>query len=587
MKWDLTYLFKTKEDYQKALEEVKQIIDTLSSYKGLLHEESKFVEYYTKQIQLEEKFSKVYQYVHLKSDLNKKDVEALTDLNNVELLLHKLNQETSFEDPEIIAIGYDKVMEFVKANSEIEELKFSFEKLFRKEKYTLSEKEERILSLCYPNLHAGRSLYSSLIVSDGKVKTVTLEDGKTVPVTQGNWNVLIADAKSAQDREKIFETLFSTYDEHKNALANIYSDICKGNKANMQARGYSSILESYLYHNNIPTKVYETLVDVASNVNDALKKYLKLRKEYLKLDKYHTYDRFLSLGEVTSKYTYEQGKELFLKSIEKFPEDFINKAKMAIEDGFVDVFESDGKRTGAYSSSQPNSRPFILLNYTDSLNDVFTLAHEAGHSIHSIYAMENNKTTLQGYTIFVAEIASTFNEHNLLDYLMNSGKLTKSDKIALLQKAIDSICSTFYRQTLFAEYELKVSKMVEQNIPLNHKVLSDVMVELYKKYYDLDIEEEKVKKYVWAYIPHLFYTPFYVYQYATSFAASFKLYDEVKKGVEGAFDRYINLLKAGGSKYPMEEALDAQVDFTKEETFKAVTNRMEELVNELEKLLKE
>ena len=225
------------------------------------------------------------------------------------------------------------------------------------------------------------------------------------------------------------------------------------------------------------------------------------------------------------------------------------------------------------------------MNYSNTLDDVFTVAHEAGHSIHSLYSMQN-PVTLQSYTIFVAEIASTFNEHNLLDYLMSTGNLTNDDKISLLQKAIDNIMATFYRQTLFADYELTVSKLAENGQPINHKVLSDIMIDLYEKYYGLDIEKENVKKYVWAYIPHLFYTPFYVYQYATSFSASFKIYDDVKNGKENAFEKYIGLLKAGGTKYPVEEALDAGVDFTKEETFKAVTNRMKELVDELESLLK-
>ena len=207
--------------------------------------------------------------------------------------------------------------------------------------------------------------------------------------------------------------------------------------------------------------------------------------------------------------------------------------------------------------------------------------------MHSLYAMENNPVTLQGYTIFVAEIASTFNEHILLDYLMSTGKLSKEEKIALLQKAIDNIVGTYYRQTLFAEYELIVSKKVENGESITYKTLSDIMLELYDKYYGLDITKEKVKEYVWAYIPHMFYTPFYVYQYATSFAASFAIYENITQNKENAFEKYVGLLKAGGSKYPIIEALEAGIDFTKEETFDAVTNRMEKLVEELEKLLKE
>ena len=207
--------------------------------------------------------------------------------------------------------------------------------------------------------------------------------------------------------------------------------------------------------------------------------------------------------------------------------------------------------------------------------------------MHTMYSEEAQPPTLQDYTIFVAEIASTFNEHMLLDYLMKSEKLDKNDKIMLLQKAIDEIFATFYRQTLFAEYELIANRMGENDEPINHEVLSKIMIDLYKKYYGIDITKERVKQYVWAYIPHLFYTPFYVYQYATSFAASFKLYKNVKENGEEAFEKYLGLLRAGGSKYPIDEAKDAGVDFTKKETYMAVVERMDDLVSQLEKLLEE
>jgi len=331
--------------------------------------------------------------------------------------------------------------------------------------------------------------------------------------------------------------------------------------------------------------VYYNLVDVASSNTDALKKYIKLREKYLGLEEYHTYDRFIQLAKVDDEYTYEKAKQIYFESIKDFPDKFQEHAHETLKDGFVDVYPGDGKRTGAYSSSVVDTHPFILLNFNSTLDDVFTIAHESGHSIHSLFAMENQKGHMQDYTIFVAEIASTFNEHNLLDYFMKSMKSSKETKIVLLQKAIDSIVATFYRQTLFADYELRVSKMVEAGEPINYEVLSGIMIELYKNYYGLDITKEKVKEYVWAYIPHMFHTPFYVYQYATSFSASFKIYKDIKEGKEGAFDRYINLLKSGGSKYPVEQAKEAGVDFTTKDSFMAVVERMNYLVDELEKLL--
>lgn len=586
MNWNFEYFYKNREEFLQDLESVKTLCDSFKNYQGKLADENTFVEYFVKHIELEVRLGKVYQYASLNSDLNKKDIEKLNDFNNCQFLLYKLNQEMAFEDPEVLSLGEEKVMGFVNKHPELEQFRFSFEKLFRMQKYILSEKEERLLSICAPAMTAGRSLYSNLAVSDGINREATLKSGEKVVVTQGNWSSLIEDSKCPEDRKAIFEALYQGYDLNKNTFAGIYANVMNSNLANMQAKGFKSILESYLYPNNIPTSVYETLVNVASSDNEPLKKYIRLRKEYLGLEEYHTYDRHLQLAYSNNKYSFEEAKELFFKSLSRFPEDFVNKAHTALEEGFVDVYEKDGKRTGAYSSGQTNMHPFILLNYTNTLDDVFTVAHEAGHSIHTLYTNENNPEMLQGYTIFVAEIASTFNEHNLLDYLMKSGKLSRDEKIQLIQKAIDNIMSTFYRQTLFADYELRISKMVEQGMPLNYEVLSNTMVELYQKYYDLDITKEKVKKFVWAYIPHLFYTPFYVYQYATSFAASFKIYEDINNNVPNAFEKYVGLLKAGGSKYPIDEAKDAGVDFTKEETFKAVTRRMNVLVDELEELLK-
>lgn len=582
MKWDLTKLFKTEEEFNALYDEMFQKVDEISKYEGTLGDKESFVNYLKGQREFEEKVSKLYLYAHLGSDLNKKDVAKANLVTKCFVLIQKLNQKASFADPEILALGEEKVM--ANLTEEVEEFRFSLEKLFHENEHILDKGSERLMSFVSPALNPGRNLYSMLVVADGNPKEVELSTGK-VMVTQGNWTSLVEDAKDANDRRLIFETLYSEYDEHKNTLATIYDNIMESNKTIMNVRNYKSILETHLFGNNIPTSVYETLVDVASKENASLKKYLKLRKEYLGLDEYHTYDRFMKLAESNKKYSYEEAKELFFKSVERFPKDFQDKAHSALEDGYVDVYEQPGKRTGAYSSGVANTHPYILLNYTDTLEDVFTVAHESGHSMHSMFAGEAQPVMTQDYTIFVAEIASTFNEHNLLDYLMNSGMLNHEERIMLLQKAIDNIMSTFYRQTLFADYELKVSRLKEQNQPINHEVLSSVMVDLYKQYYDLDIEKEKVKKYVWAYIPHLFNSPFYVYQYATSFAASFALYQNVKDNIPGAYEKYTNLLKAGGSKYPVDEAKDAGIDFTKRETFEAVVKRMDELVDLLEKEL--
>ncbi len=587
MNWDLTYLFKTKEDFENALKEVSSYIEKLAVYQGKLGNQNDFKDYFLLELKASELGLRAYQYASLKSDLNKKDIDGLTDLSKIASIMGRFQEATSFESPEILSLGEKKVMEFVSNNPELEEFRFSFEKLFRQNKHILSKDIERIMANFAPANEAGASLYSALAVGDNVSKDVKLSTKEVVNVTNSNFRALIAQADNAKDRKKIFEAVFEDFEKHKNTFASIYESILLVNRANAQSRNYKSILESFLFGNNIPTSVYKTLVKVAGSHTKPIKDYIKLRKKYLGIRTYHTYDRYLELASSDKEYNFEEAKELFFNSLKDFPKDFQEKARLALCDGFVDVEPKDGKRTGAYSSSMPNLNPYILLNFTNTLDDVFTVAHESGHSMHSIYSKENQPTNLQNYTIFVAEIASTFNEHVLLDYFIKSGKATKEEKIMLLQKAIDDIIATFYRQALFAEYELIAHEKIANYEPINHEVLSKIMIDLYKKYYGLDITKEDYKRYVWAYIPHLFYTPFYVYQYATSFAASFKIYEDVKNNVPGAFDRYIGLLKSGGSKYPMDEAREAGVDFTKKETFMAVYNRLNDLVRQLTLALEE
>lgn len=582
--WDLTYLFKTQDDFEKALVVLQEYIEKLSSYEGKLHEKDSFKAYMLLNKEVDALLCKVYQYAHLRHDLNKKDSKNAQDLMRVIALLNNLSEAMSFDSPEILAVGEETILSWVDSEEELHEFKFPMQKLFHGNEHVLDKKSEYLLSLYSPLTSIGSELYDTLAIADKKPKTITLSGKRKVTVTQGNWRSLIAGEKLASDRKKVFEAIFSAYDENKFTFAKIYQLVMQSEKSIAKARNYPSILDANLFNNNIPTSVYFNLVKVAGSKNKALKKYLKLRKKALGLKAHRTYDRFMELASSSKKYTYEDAKKLFFASIGNCPKDFQDKAHEALKEGFVDVYEQEGKASGAYSSGQVDLHPYILLNYNGSLDDVFTVAHEAGHSIHTMYS-QTQPATLQGYTIFVAEIASTFNEHMLLDYLMKSEDVTKEEKIMLLQKSIDEIMGTFYRQTLFAEYELEVSRLMEKDGPIDHEVLSNIMIRLYKKYYGQNIVPEKFKQYVWAYIPHLYHTPFYVYQYATSFAASFKLYKNVKENVPGAFDRYIGLLSSGGSKYPVDQAKEAGVDFTKMDTFLAVTERMEELVDQLEQLL--
>ncbi len=585
-KWDLSVLFKNEEEFEKSLDKIQELGKLASSYKGKLKDDTSLCEYFSCTRELSEILDCTYSYAHMASDLDRKDVKAMERLMRVFNIANEISSETSFESPEIISIGKDKMIAFFKNHPDYSDFDFSILKLFDSSDHVLDDKSEKIISNYAMLERTGSELYGALTYGDGYNNTVELSNGEKIEVTFGNWTALIPEYQNPEDRQKIFEAIYSKYEKNKNTYGGIYSSVINSQLADIKNRSYDSILASHLEPNRIPLEVFKTLIKVVNEHTYVLKRYYEIRRKFFHLEKHRTYDRFLEMAKSEKKYTYQEAKDLFFKSIEKFGGDFENKAHEVLKDGYVDVYESLGKVSGAYSSGGNGIHPFILLNFNSTLDSVFTLAHESGHSIHTLYSLENQPTLKQNYTIFVAEIASTFNEHNLLDYLLNSGELSKNDKISLLQKSIDDICATFFRQTLFAQYEYEIASLAEKGEPVNYQTFSNKMIELYEKYYGIDIREEKVKEYVWAYIPHLFNTPFYVYQYATCFAASMQIYANCKSGDKKAMEAYINMLKSGGSEYPYIQVKNAGVDLAKEEPYLSVVKRMEELLDQLEELVK-
>lgn len=586
--WNLTHIYKTQEDFEKDLDYAKKVIlPGITELEGKLKNEEDLVKYFDLERKASEVLNHLGRFASRRSDLDKKDVKNLSDLAKIDNLFNDFGSADSYSTPEILSLGKEHREKFFINHPEYKDFDFQVEKIFRGEKFTLPAVEERLLSYYAPLEGSGSSLYSQLSVGDYTPKKITLSSGKEVEVNRSNWTSLEGSLENPEDRKKVFLSLYSWYNEHKNTYGEIYNSVVQSELSERKARGYSSILQEHLYHNKIDESVFHNLVEAANENAEPLHKYYEIRRKYFGLDHHRSYDRFLSLAKSEKKYTYEEAKEIFFDSIKDYPEDYQKKAQDVLAEGYVDVYPRSGKRTGGYSSGSANVHPYILLNFNGDLEDVFTLAHEAGHSVHTLYSEEAQPLVKQDYTIFVAEIASTFNEHNLLDYFRKSKSLSKNDKIALLQKSIDQIVSTFYRQTLFAQYEYEISQKAERGEPINYQVLSDERTKLYKAYYGIDITEEKLKPLVWAYIPHLFYTPFYVYQYATSFTASMLIYKNFRSGTKDAFDNYLKMLKSGGSRYPIDEVKLAGVDLTKKEAFSAVTGRRKELVEELDKLLNE
>ncbi|MFA7588723.1 MAG: oligoendopeptidase F [Acholeplasmataceae bacterium] len=583
-KWDLSIFYPNDEAWETDLAKLPTFIEKLGSYQGKLGSFEDFKSYYSDQEQTLKLFYRLYAYIHLSSDLNLKDADKQTKNQKVLLQMSRLNQLTSYVSPELISIGQEKIMSFVEQDEYLKQYRFPLEKLFFQQKHVLDGVQEKLLANFGPLRNIPSALYQSLAIIDAKDEIVKLSDGKEMTITGSNFRAILPTLKNPEDRRLVFEAAFKRYADKKTAFANTYNLVLQQLAANYKSRNYPSALDAALFGNNIPTAVFHNLKDVAYENTEPIKRYLKLRKKHLNLEKYRTYDRFLKLATDDTNYSYEEGKKLFLESIKGMDEEFVKAQHEALEDGFVDAYPQDGKRTGAYSSGSHGFHPYILLNHDNTLDGVFTIAHEAGHSAHTIFSQKNQPMAISNYTIFVAEIASTFNEHILLDHLLARAE-TKEQKIVLLESAIDGIMATFYRQTLFATYEFEANQLVEKGIPVTEKALSEIMINLYKHFYDIDIVEEKYKQYVWAYIPHLFYTPFYVYQYSTSYSASLKIYDDIKQNKPNATDKYLGLLKSGGSDYPVNQAAMAGADLTKKDTFMAVVKRFNALIDQLEDVL--
>ena len=586
MKWDLTKIYKTQEEYQADIKFVKENIKKYTEYKGKLNNKDSLVEFLEFSDVIEIKLSKLFTYAHMSFDLNQKNIEALQQYQIVYGIYNELIEASSYVSSELVSVGREKLNQYVNESDVLKQYSYMLDKLFNNEAHILSTDKELLLSYFNSPLSTFNDMYDKLAVSDRNSEMVVLSDGNEVEINESNFRGYLAECKDPSDRKKVFEAVYKFYDAHKNTFATIYKGIIESNIARMKAKNYESILHLFLEHNKIPTEVFLNLVETCKTNTEPVKRYYELRKKYLKLDELHTYDRFLELSKYSKNYTYEEGKELFFTSIKGIGDEFEAKAHSVIEDGRVDVEIKDGKRTGAYSTGTYEEGPFILLNYNKTLDDVFTLAHEAGHSIHTMYSNENQPYTTSNYVIFVAEVASTFNEQVLLDYLLETSN-DKDLKIVVLQNAIDGLIGTFYRQTLFADYEYQAHNLGVKGEPITCDSLSNIMAELYNQYYGIDLNTEPLKKFVWAYIPHLFHSPFYVYQYATCFASSLAIYSKVKNKEENALENYIEMLKAGGSDYPVEIIKKAGVDLTQKESFNAVIERINDLVSELEKLLED
>lgn len=590
-KWNMNDFYSDWSEWDRELEELKAMMKEIPQYKGKIKEDSKkFIEL----IQLEEKMGrlldKLYVYVYMLKDLDSKDETSSVKLQEIQSVYTEYSVSAAWITPEILEIPKATMEKWIEENPELKDQRFGLMEIYRLQGHVLDEEKEKLLSYYGQYMGAPHDIYAELSISDMKWNEVKLSDGYEGPVTNGVYSKVLATNRNQEDRKKAFEALYGAFNNNKNTYGAIYRALLQRDVASAKGRNYSSSLEKALEPKNVPTEVYTTLLKSAIDNNAPLQRYVNLRKKALGLKEYHYYDNSINIVEYDKTFDYDVAKEMVYNSVAPLGEDYSKKMNTAISEGWIDVFETENKRSGAYSIGVYDVHPYMLLNYQSTLDDVFTLAHELGHTLHTMLSNENQPYATHNYTIFVAEVASTFNERLLLDYMIKNSN-DPIEKIALIEQALGNIVGTFYIQTLFANYEYQAHKLIEEGKAVTPDVLSGIMDNLFKEYFGDTITMDELQKIIWARIPHFFNSPYYVYQYATSFASSANLYDRItneKYSVEereSAKEAYLTLLKSGGNDHPMSQLKKAGVDLEKEESFHAVAVEFDRLLDILEEEL--
>lgn len=590
-KWDFTHIYADWKAWEDDFQIIKTQTEELTQFKGQLKQGAHFLlDAFILMDEIEKILYKVYAYPALQKSTDNSNNEVLAKMQEVSMFLADFNTATSWITPEIMEIPEEECKKWLDENESLQVYRFNLEKAYRRKAHILSEEMEKLLSYFSNPSGTAANTYTMLTTADVKFPEIELKSGKKTKLTHGNYSEILNTSRVREDRKMAAENFYPLYGDIKNTIAAIYKGICDKDVAYARSRKFKSSLEAKLDSNNIPMEVYANLVKTVGENTQALQRYHKLRAEHMDLlGDYHAYDSRLTLVEHDKRYDFEEAKKLVMESVKPLGVDYGNKFSKALENGWIDVYENEGKSSGAYSMGVYGVHPFILMNYNGTQDHVFTLAHELGHSLHTIHSEENQPFNIHEYTIFVAEVASTFNERLLLDLMLERSN-DPLEKAALLQQSIENIIGTFFIQTMFADFEWQAHQMIENNQAMTSDSLTELCEKLDEKYYGTETFTRDQKNIFWARIPHFYRSPFYVYQYATSFAASASLYQQVKQGLAkgdtSTLENYLNLLKSGGNNYPVEQLKIAGADLTQEATIKAVIDDLDTQVTELEILLK-
>lgn len=585
-KWDFSPIYSDWSAWEQGMKDLEAKMDEFAALKGSLKSGPDAV---LKAYRLYDDIGiiqyRAYRYPQLQRDTDTRNQDVSGKLQRVQALFAKFGTATAWFTPELLEIPEATMRGWLAETVDLAPYRFPILDSYRQQAHVLDEKGEKLLSFATRFNETPRSVYSELSTSDIKFPTITLADGKDVTLTPGAYQSILATNYNQADRAKAFEAYLKTYEATKNTYAAIYRGILERGWFLAQARDYPSTLHRALDGDAIPVEVYTTLVDTVRAGTAPLQRYFKLRQKVLGLETYHLYDGQIPLVKDDTVWPYKAARALVRDSVAPLGAEYQAKLAELLEGNRIDVYENEGKRSGAYNAGVYGVGPYVLLNYNDTLDAVFTFAHEMGHAMHSRLSEENQPFVTSSYTIFVAEVASTVNERLLLEKFLSETTDPK-ERFLLLQHAIDAIVVTFYTQVLFADFERRAHELVEKGQPLTADVFSNLYGDLLKAYYGDAITHDELYRYTWTRIPHFYNSPYYVYQYATCFASSAQLYKAMNTGSPAeraaATEKYLMLLKSGGDDHPMEQLRKAGVDLSKRETVQAVIDQMDELVTRLE-----
>jgi oligoendopeptidase F len=587
--WDLSAICEGWEHWQSLYEELDAATNAFQSFQGTLGSgAASLVAAFEAMDQMGALSYRVWYYAALQYDENQRDNAMSARRQQVQILFARQQQMSSWFNPEVLAIPRVTVEGWLESHPALAVYRFAIESLFHEQEHVLDEAGERLMSFAGRSGSVPPDSYAALTTADMTFPSITLADGERVTLSYGRYRALLETNRRQEDRATAYRAFHGVYAEHQNTYAALYNGVLQRDWFHARARGYATTLESALHGNNIPTSVVENLIESARAGVEPLRRYHRVRRRALGLNTYRLYDVTIPLVEHDARYPYGQVGEWVVDSVAPLGLDYQRSVRDAFAGRWIDVYENEGKRSGAYSAPVYGAHPYMLLNYNETLDAVFTLAHEMGHSMHTLLSHQSQPFVYAGYTIFVAEVPSTLSEALFLDLMLERAQ-SREERIVLLQHAIDSIAGTFFTQVMFADFELRAHRLVEADEPVTAEVLNDVYASLLRDYYGDVLDIEEVSRLTWARIPHFFNSPYYVYQYATCFASSARLVQSIRSGESGTRDeavtRYLDLLRAGGSDYPMTLLRRAGVDLSEPDTVGAVSSELDGLVTRLEREL--